>query len=131
MLEEEMQTVPERQQHIVQQHLVLLGAADDVDGHVRLHLVQDYAVVKEEDVAVLLGRLGQERLFEAGLGRLVGVGVLGGCGTWDCRGWGLESVGLVVEGGGKGERTSCYGGDVWWCVVFGVDSGAIVAGEND
>lgn len=81
-----MQAIPQREEHVVQQHLVLLGAAHHVDGHVRLHLVEHHPVVVEQDVAVLLGRLGQEALLEARLGGLVRVGVLGG-GARRCYFW--------------------------------------------
>lgn len=64
LLEQEMQRVANRQDRVVQQDFVFLQAADDVQHDIRLELVQDDAVVVEDNVASLLGRLLNEALLE-------------------------------------------------------------------
>jgi hypothetical protein len=73
-----MQRVTQSQHGVIQQDLVLVGSANDVQHDVRLHLVQHDAVVVEDDVARLLGRLVDEALFESLLRLQIGVRV-----CWD------------------------------------------------
>lgn len=64
LLEQQMQRVPHRQNNIVQHDLVLVHAADDVHHDVALALVQHDAVVIQDDVPRLLGRLLEQALLE-------------------------------------------------------------------
>ncbi len=68
-LEKEVKGVAQCQNCIVQQNLILLETAHDVNHDVRLQLIQDDAVVVEDDVARLLGRLVNQALLK-GLLRL-------------------------------------------------------------
>ena len=76
-LEEQVQTVPKRQKHIVEQNLVFVCATNNVDSNIRFHLVEHYLVVVKEDIAGLLCCLLEEALLEPDLGSLIGIGVLG------------------------------------------------------
>lgn len=70
-----MERVTQGQHGVIQQDLVLVGGANDVQHDVGLHLVQHDAVVVEDDVARLLGRLVDEALFKRLLRLQIGVGM--------------------------------------------------------
>lgn len=70
-----MKRITKSQNSVVEQDLVLVGGTDHVEHDVGLHLVQDNAVVVEDDVARLLGGLVNEALFERLLRLQVGVRV--------------------------------------------------------
>ena len=75
VLEQQVQGVAQGEDRVVEQNLVLVEAADDVDHDVRLELVEYDPVVVEDDVARLLGRLVDEALFKGLLRLEVRVGV--------------------------------------------------------
>jgi hypothetical protein len=71
VLEEDVERVSQRQHHTVavscacvcwvyslpvQKHLILLGAAHDVEHHIRLHLEDDDFLIVQDDIRGLLGR---------------------------------------------------------------------------
>lgn len=73
ILEEKMQRVTERKNSVVEQNLVLVDVADDVHHNVGLVLVQNNAVIVEDDVAILLRGFVDQALLESLLRLQVGV----------------------------------------------------------
>lgn len=71
-----MQAVSKRQKYVVEQNLVFVRAANNVDSDIRLHLVEHHLVVVKEDIAGLLCCLLKEALLKTDLRSLVGIGVL-------------------------------------------------------
>jgi hypothetical protein len=73
ILEEEVKRVTERKDSVVEQNLVLVDVADNVHHNVGLVLVQNNAVIVEDDVAILLRGLVDQALLESLLRLQVGV----------------------------------------------------------
>jgi hypothetical protein len=85
-LQEDVQTVPQREHNVVQHDLILVCGPNDVKHHVALGLVDNNPVVIEDHIVGRLGRLLEETLLECFLileGRVrvcAGVVVAGVCG---------------------------------------------------
>lgn len=72
-LEEKVQRVPQGKNGVVEQDLVLIDTANDVDHHVGLHLIQHDPVVVEDNVAGLLRGLVNQTLLECLLRLQIGI----------------------------------------------------------
>lgn len=70
-----MERITKSQHRIIEQNLVLVGGANDIEHDVGFHLVQDNSVVVEDDIARLLGRLVNKALLESLLRLQVGIRV--------------------------------------------------------
>ena len=82
-----MQTIPQRQNNIIQHNLILIHTAHHIHHNIAFGLVENDSVIVEDDVCALLGGLFQEAFLEGFLGFQIAVGRGGMMGVfWAGRG---------------------------------------------
>lgn len=82
-----MKRVAKSQYCVVEQNLVFVGGTNNVEHDVGLHLIQDNAVVVQDNVSGLLGRLVDETFLECLLRLQVGIRM----GRYACASYSISS----------------------------------------